>query len=165
MDFRYRVVRVWEKTAESVLAGPLGTLPLAPLADVATEALPGVIRRMQERIGREATPTNAGDLWAETFVLMGLRYPPDFTGQLLKGVRQMKESSTYQAILEEGMVEGMVRGKAEEARRLLLRLGAKRFGEPDAHTQATIEAIGSVERLEKLVERVLEAESWKELLK
>ena len=85
----------------------------------------------------------------------------------------MKESSTYQAILEEGKVEGMAEGlamgmtegRAKEARSLLLLLGTKRFGAPDTRTQAAIEAIRSVERLERLVARVLEAESWEELLK
>jgi len=80
----------------------------------------------------------------------------------------MKESSTYQAILEEGKAEGKaegkvegkvegraegkVEGRVEEARNLLLLLGTKRFGAPSAHTQAAIEAVGSVARLERLVQ-------------
>lgn len=88
----------------------------------------------------------------------------------------MKESVTYQAILEEGeakgeargraegRIEGRVEGKAEEARNLLLRLGMKRFGPIDAVIQAAIEAINSLERLEQLAERLLEAENWNELL-
>jgi len=42
-------------------------------------------------------------LWTATYVLMGLKYPSAFTEQLLRGVRQMKESVTYQAILAEGV--------------------------------------------------------------
>jgi len=165
LEFRYHVVRVWEKPAEAVLAGPLGTLPLAPLADVAAEALPGVVRRMQDRIEREATPDAATDLWAETFVLMGLRYSAEFTRQLLKGVRQMRESTTYQAILEEGKAEGLAQGQLQEARRVLLRLASKRFGAPDTPTKAAVKAIGSVERLERLTLRVLDVGSWEELLR
>src|SRR5688500_2297789 len=81
----YDVVRVWEKPVESVLAGGLGTLPLAPLADVAEGELPGVLQRMEERISREAAPDEAGLLWTTTFVLLGLRCPTDTAARLLQG--------------------------------------------------------------------------------
>jgi hypothetical protein len=55
--FEYQVVRVWEMPVKLLLAGGLGTLPLAPLAKVTTEGLPDVIQRMKERIGQEAHPT------------------------------------------------------------------------------------------------------------
>ena len=80
----------------------------------------------------------------------------------------MKESSTYQAILAEGRAEGEARGeargKADEARRLLLRIGSKRLGPPDAQAEAAIAALDSVERLEQMADRLLEVESWNELL-
>lgn len=168
LHFRYRVVRVYEQPVEAVLAGGLATLPLAPLADVSPSALPGVVRRMEERIGAEAAPDQAGMLWTAAYVLMGLKYPAALVTQLLKGVRQMKESATYQAILQEGRAEGEARGeewgRAEEARALIVRLGRKRFGSPDAATEAALGAITSRERLEQLAERLLEAESWSELL-
>lgn len=34
MDFRYEVVRLWERPVEQLLTGPLGTLPLAPLGQL-----------------------------------------------------------------------------------------------------------------------------------
>ncbi len=64
----------------------------------------------------------------------------------------MEESTTYQEILE------------QEARRIILRQGSKRFGPPDARTQAALDAIVSREQLEELAERLLEVESWNELL-
>ncbi len=76
----------------------------------------------------------------------------------------MKESVTYQAILAEGEAKGKAEGRAEEARRLILRQGTKRFGPPGASVEAAIVGIGSVERLELLAERLLEVESWDELL-
>lgn len=163
-DFRYQVVRVWEKPVGEALAGRLATLPLAPLANVTREELPEIIRRMEERIEREASPGEAGDLWTATYVLMGLRYQRSLTQRLLKGVRAMKESVTYQAILEEGEAKGRVEGEANEARNLVLKLGRRRFGPPDAATQAKIEAIASVEEMERLAERLLEVENWEELL-
>jgi predicted transposase YdaD len=40
----------------------------------------------------------------------------------------MRESSTYQAILEEGRKEGRKEGQAKAGQRLVLRLGTKTFG-------------------------------------
>ena len=42
--FSYQVIRVWEWPVEALLAGGLGTLPLAPLAGVGTADLPDVFR-------------------------------------------------------------------------------------------------------------------------
>jgi predicted transposase YdaD len=164
LEFRYQVVRVWQRPVETLLAGGLGTMPLVPLSDVPRQALPGAIHRMEERLSREAPPADAAKLWAATYILMGLRYRPEFAAQLLKGVRAMKESSTYQAILAEGRAEGRAEGQAVEARKILLRQGTKRFGSPDARTQSAIEAISDVERLEQLTERLLDVSSWDELL-
>jgi len=160
LEFRYLVVRAWEQHVDALLDGELGTLPLAPVSAVTQATLPAVIRRMDNRIQQEATPSEAATLWATTYVLMGLRYPPGLAEQLLRGVRGMRESSTYQAILHAGRVEGRV----EEAHALLLRMGRKRFGPPDERVQAALEAIGSRERLEELSERLLDVATWNELL-
>jgi hypothetical protein len=39
---------------------------------------------------------------------MGLRYPTELITRLLEGVQTMKESTTYQAILQEGRIEGKI---------------------------------------------------------
>ncbi len=87
---------------------------------------------------------------------MGLTYSDELIDRLLEGVQSMKESVTYQKILREG--------RAEEARRILRRLGGKRFGKPDAHIEAALDAIADLERLEQLSDRVLEVTAWEELL-
>src|SRR5438132_8203951 len=51
LEFRYDVVRTWQQPVEQVLTGGLGTLPLAPLTNVARSSLPEVVRRMDERLG------------------------------------------------------------------------------------------------------------------
>jgi hypothetical protein len=68
----------------------------------------------------------------------------------------MRESVTYQAILQEG--------REEEARAILRRLGTKRFGPPSETARAVLEGISGIERLERLSERLLDVESWEELL-
>ncbi len=69
-------------------------------------------------------PSLAADLWSAAFILMGLRYERALIQKLLQGVVTMKESVTYQAIIEEGMAEGLAKGLAkgeiDEARKILL---------------------------------------------
>lgn len=163
-EFRYDVVRVWEKPMEEVLRGGLGTLAMAPLAAVDPGDLPGLIRRMGERIGREAPAAEAGELWTATNVLMGLRYSTHLTEHLLSGVRAMEESVTYQAIVAKGEAKGLDRGRLDEARRILLRQGRRRFGEPSEATVAAIEALDDLDRVEALLDRVFELSGWGDLL-
>jgi predicted transposase YdaD len=80
----------------------------------------------------------------------------------------MEESVTYQAILRKGraagLAEGKAEGKAEEAKQLLLRMGRKRFGPPEPRIGAAIESIAELERVELLVDRLLDVASWDELM-
>ena len=164
LRFRYQVVRLWQIPAAQLLAGGLGLLPLAPLGAVSEAALPGVIRQMQQRLEQEVSPAKAQVLWATTYILMGLRYPEELITQLLRGVRTMKESVTYQAILREGREEGLKEGALAEVKKVLLRQGRKRFGPPAKATKAALQAITSLPRLERLSERLLDVSSWDELL-
>jgi hypothetical protein len=91
---------------------------------------------------------------------MGLRYPGTLIAQVLERVRDMEESVTYQAIVRKGREEG----RTEEARAILLRLGGKWFGALSIEVQAALTAITGIERLEQLSERLLDVESWEELL-
>ena len=137
--FRYGVVRVWQLPAEAFLGGGLGILPLAPLGAVAEAELPGLIRRMEQRISAEATRDEAGTLWTAADVLMGLRYPPGLVTQLLRGGYGMKDSVTYQAIVEEGEVK--------DRHAVLLQLGRKRFGPPDFAVETALRNIIDLDRL------------------
>ena len=161
LTFRYRAVRVWELPPEQFLNGGVGLLPLAPLAKATKREIPGLLRQMSVRMETEkiSQPERAL-LWVETALLMGLKFDSGFISQTMQGVKALKESSYYQFILDEGRVEG----RGQEARGLLLRLGRKRFGEPDAVTIARLERITSLEVLEALSERLLDVESWAELL-
>ncbi len=152
---RYRVVRVWQLPTESLLRGGIGTLPLAPVSDVSEARVPDIIRRMSERLSQEH-PRRAGDLWAATLVLLGLRYSKGFARLLFREVIGMKESVTYQMIVDEGRVS--------QAHRILFRLGERRFGPPDEVTTAALNAIDNVRKLDRLIDRILDVDSWQELL-
>jgi hypothetical protein len=167
LEFHYRVVRVWQMPVEAVLEGPAGVLPLAPLADVRQERMPAVVRRMEERLAGES-PEQAALLWTATYILMGLRYTREFTGRLLRGVRAMRESVTWQAIFEEGEAKGIEEGKAmgeaEGIRKTLRLLGARKFGSPDPATETALAAITDPSELQALGVRLLDVESWQELI-
>jgi predicted transposase YdaD len=160
VSFRFRVIRLWERPVEELLNGGIGVLPLAPISDVVVEQLPEVIRRMGERFEQEAPPGLIGELWAATDVLLGLRYDQALAAHLLRGVRNMRESVTYQAILEEGRDEGQI----THARRTLLELGTEKLGAPDVATAATIESLADLSVLDRLIRGVLRASDWDELL-
>jgi hypothetical protein len=72
--------------------------------------------------------------------------------QLFQGVSSMRESATYRLIV------------AEEAKKILMLLGRKRFGPPNVRMSAALERIKGLDRLEHLTERLLEVSSWEELL-
>jgi predicted transposase YdaD len=158
--FGYRVIRVWQIPSERLLAGGLATLPLAPISAVTEGELPGIIKHMERRLRRGNVHPLANQLWAATYILLGLRHSRAVAQALLQGVRSMKESSTWQAIVEEGRAEGAV----QEARKLLMRLGEKKIGRPSARTQALLERIADLDRLEALIERLETVDSWRALL-
>jgi predicted transposase YdaD len=126
--------------------------------------LPAVIARMKRRLGRQVTPRRAAELWSAAYILMGLRYEQALVQRLLQGVMAMKESVTYQAIIQEGMAEGLTRGRIEEARKILLLQGRSRLGEPSPEALAAVNALTDVRKLEELTLRLLQAASWQELL-
>lgn len=84
-DFRYEVLRVWQRPAADFLRAPLGLLPLAPLADVRPADLPAVIAGMQSRIAAVSNRPLAAKLWAATYVLMGLRFEQALIDNVLTG--------------------------------------------------------------------------------
>jgi predicted transposase YdaD len=162
---RYQVIPVWELPPGPLLAGGLGTLPLAPISRVTEAELPGIIEEMHHRLGRRKVRRRAGAVWAAALLLMGLRYPRGLIEQVLEKVAAMRESVTYQMILEEGEAKGKAEGALEEARKMLLMQGTCKFGAPDQRTKGAVEKIADLARLEDLGVRLLDAAGWDDLLK
>jgi hypothetical protein len=71
----------------------------------------------------------------------------------------MRDSTTYQAILRDGRITG--------GQRILIRLGTLKFGRPDGATSVAIEAIRDFELLEAMCQRILDANvrDWPEVLR
>ncbi|HEY7312311.1 MAG TPA: hypothetical protein VH643_23305 [Gemmataceae bacterium] len=164
LTFRYQVVRVWQLPPEPLLTGGLALLPLAPISAVTEAELPGIIDRIEQRLSSRRARKQSQVVWGAAFILLGLRYSPALSAQLFRGVVSMKESSTYQAILEEGRIEGEVRGAVAEAKKVLRFQGEDAFGPPDTRSAARIERLKDLALLEDLLRRLPTAAGWKELL-
>lgn len=81
-----KLIRVWELPVEAILSGGLGTLPLAPIAAVERPRLPDVYRRIAAPLAQESKKQRADELWLATYILSRLRYPPDESGAIMRGV-------------------------------------------------------------------------------
>jgi hypothetical protein len=161
MDFSYELVPIWTWPADTLLAGPLGTAPLAMLGalpqDVPmVDALTVVAQRLIERVEREAAPERTRTLLTAAYLLTGLRVQRQMAKQVFRGVRAMRDSDTYLAILEEG--------EETHAKKFIRRWGQKRFGPPDAAVTACLDAITDLARLERIEDQVHNAANWQELL-
>jgi hypothetical protein len=161
--FYYDVVRVWELPPDRFLAAGLPLLPLAPVSNVAPEQLPVVLTAVAQRLRDEADPGLKQTLWAATEILLGLYHPDERVQELMReittmilGIQGLEESSVYQRIL--------AKGRAEEAREILIRHGTKKFGPPNEQFKAQIAALTDLDRLHDLVDRVLDVASWDELV-
>ncbi len=161
LAFDYDLVRVWELPVETVLAGGVATLPLAPVSAVRPGELAGVIARMRDRLDREVDRPEAADLWQSTAVYLGLRYDKPFVKALLSGVLGMTESVIYQEIVAEGLARGKAEGKAEGERTMLVRRATRRFQVPPPPAAlARLAAVTDTAELERLDEALDAATSW-----
>jgi hypothetical protein len=161
MNFAYEVVRLWERPAEEFLIGPLGTTPFAMLGALlegvpTADALTAVAQLLIERLERDAAPERGRKLLTAAFLLTGLRVRREVAREVFRGVRAMRDSDTYMAIIEEG--------EEIRAKKDILRLGQKRFGAPDAAGAARLESITDLARLDRIVDHLLEAMTWQDLL-
>ena len=102
-------------------------------------------------------------LWLATKILTSLRYQGEQIRGLIEGIatmilgiRGIEESWVYQDILAEG--------ELKEARNILLSLGRKKLGQPDEQVLARVAGLGDLEHLNLLIDRLLDASSWEELL-
>jgi len=187
LGYHYDVVRLWKLPPEQILRAGLAALPLAPLANISEQDLPGVIQTINTRLDREATPSQGETLWLATYLLAGLRFDESRLEQLFQGASSMKESRTYQKILregrQEGLEEGLVKGleeglekgraegleegrkkgRANEARAIIKRQGTRRFGKPSTEYVNRLKATNDIKRLEALADRILDATSWADL--
>ncbi len=170
--FRYRVIRLWEQPIDDLLTGGLGVLPLAPLAAIEPTRLPEILEHMGERFRRETDPASAENLWVSTSLLLPLRYDMDEVRDLMVRMQELRDTRFVREIREEGRAEGLsqgisrglTEGRISEARRIVLRLGTRKFGPASATVVSALDNINDLTLFDDLTDRILTATSWQELL-
>jgi predicted transposase YdaD len=166
-NYTFNAVRLWEH-ADRIRRGELAELaPLLVLCD--NEPTEGTIREELSLISRlPVAPEVRSDLLALAYTL-GTRYfvrgvlDAMFKEELMS-LRDLGIISEWIAESEaRGRAEGEAQGRANEARRLTLRLLRNRFGELPA---SLVEEIGRLdpEGCEALLERAMQVETAPELL-
>ncbi len=97
---------------------------------------------MDEWFLKECQESEVALFWASTEILAGLKFSANVVTPLIPRRDQMRESTTYQAILEEG--------SPQEAKALVLSLGKRCLGEPTQEALAKIQSAQSTEWLREL---------------
>lgn len=164
LRFEYEVIRLWQESFDALLTAGPTLAPLALLTDEATEDFEPALRRFGERVQQPDIDTELRQEMLDAgYNLAGLRLERALIRDLYARLNMdkiMRHSTTYQGTLAEGRAEG----RLTEARQTLLRQGRKKFGEPPADATAAIEGITALPRLEELSDRLLDVNSWDELL-
>lgn len=164
--FRYHVVRVWQQPLETILSGPVGLLPLAPLTDEAAGGLQATVERVVARPEAETPPGVAGKMVEAAFILMGLRY----TVEVIRGVVERSALVRDSGILKDNnfvkylLAEGEERGVARGIRESIVRFGQDALGPAGPETVRALEAIADIDRLRTLADRLRKVSTWDELL-
>lgn len=157
LEFGYDVVRVWELSANPLLAGGLGIAPLGLLTDEAEGRLSDVLQQVAACVNAEVADVGRRDRFlAACYILMGMRYDESVLDPLFVGVQQMQESSTYQAILRKG-------GIAAQQRTLVMLLEQK-FGSLPPGLESRIRGTIDAEKLDTAILQVATIQSPTELV-
>lgn len=161
VSFQYKIVRMWEQPLEAFLEGGPDMLPLAPLCRLPRNmskpaALRHVISEIDRRLAMISNHAKAVRLMTAAFVLTGLRVPKKQLREVFDGVKIMHETVAWDEYLEEGMVKGELKA--------ILKIGTKQFGKPAAKTKAALMAIQDLNRLDRMLDEVMNVKSWTALL-
>ncbi len=149
LRFNYSIVRVWELSAESLLSGNIGAIPLSLLTDEATGRLGEFVDRIDDRLRSMGTDESTRKLiLTSSYILLGMRYDEVVIDQAFIRTRGMKESTTYQAILREGRDEGRDEGVIAARKQAILDILAERFGVVTPEVQSRIQSANDASRLQ-----------------
>ena len=166
LTFRYTVVRLWQESVEDLLQAGPGVAPLALLTDEAAADLALAFGRFRDCLRTERVPDRVEQvLLGSAYILCGLRYSQTQIENLYRDLNMtLEDSTTYQHILNKGLTQGLTQGRLEEARRMVLRFAAKRLGSAPATTETAILAISDIDRLERMLDRAMDATGWDDVL-
>jgi hypothetical protein len=166
--FTYTLKRAWELEPEEVMHSP-GTMLLAPLTRESRERMPEIVQMIKKGLDRcKADARVRENVWDAVYWSMGLICDLDEAHRALGDMLPIIHQSHYylsakgQAYMD-AYAAAQRDGPPAAARALVLRQGARRFGELSGAAD-TLASIPSQEELEALAQRVLTASDWPSLL-
>jgi hypothetical protein len=153
----WRIVRLWEVPAETLLAvGDVGLIPWVPLTQF-DESPEEIVRECRERIDRDAPPNEHENLLVVTQFLARLRYNDPRLFKILGGQKAMIESPLLQEILAEERLQAR--------REAIVTVLTSRFGSEGAEFEADLKAIEDGDRLNELIKLSASCRSLKSFRK
>jgi predicted transposase/invertase (TIGR01784 family) len=155
---RYNVIKLWEQEPQAA-EKYLGLLPLVTLMHAAQpeQMLTQVANRLLE-----VEPTALrSELVVCANVLAGLRYDKLLLNRLFPE-EIMRESVTYQEIVQRGLQQGLQQGLLQGKVETLLQMLRHQYGELSAATETRISALPA-EALDKLIISVLDFHELQDL--
>lgn len=161
LEFHYEIVRLWLQPVDAYLNASLAVLPLATLCQMPSnadlpEALGHVVQEINRRLKAEADHAEAIRLMTAAYILTGLRVKKQELANIYRGIGLMQESTAYDEAVEDAEIK--------RSHRILLKLGQKQFGEPGPLVEAELKSIRDLDRLDRIIDIILTANSWEELL-
>lgn len=166
--FRARILSLARMPAANTLAGvEQGSwgrcvLPFVPLLHGGGE--PDTIQKWKELAAAEPDPQHRADYGGLAQVFATLK---PWSGAWRTGLKEWNVLTS--PVVDEWKAEAALAATAQanlnEARRILVRLGRKRWGDPPAAKLAALNAVTDLEYLEEMAERLLDVNTWDELLK
>jgi predicted transposase YdaD len=163
-DFRYSLIRLWEQSPAPFLTGSASLLPFALLANVPREDLKPTARDIFKQLWAHPNQTLAQEILSNLFYLIGARYDKMTVQDLVNNAEELAKWPAYQALIETSEHRGEAKGRVEEARAMLFRLGTRKFGAPTESQKEFILALVELDKLENTTDRILTAKSWEEVL-
>ncbi len=151
----FEVIRLWECPKEDLLQFS-GLLPLAILSR--TEDKVQTLQDISQRIEALPTQQERSNVAAATYVLAGLVLDKEVIRQILRE-EIMRDSVTYQDILQQGLQQGRQQGEVA----LVTRLLKHRFGAIEDGAETRIRAL-SIDQLEALAEALLDFSQPEDLM-
>ncbi|MEM7555108.1 MAG: Rpn family recombination-promoting nuclease/putative transposase [Cyanobacteria bacterium P01_A01_bin.84] len=140
---RFQVIRLWEQPTAVFLKTP-GLLPFAVLSNA--ESKINVLQEVANRINDISNSKIQTDIAASTFILAGLVLKQEDIQRLLRR-DIMRESVTYQLLVDEGRQEGRQEGIQEATRKIAVNM-LKEGLSIDLIAKATGLTIEEVEQLQ-----------------
>ena len=103
---RYQIIRMWEQDPEPFLQNPA----LLPFASLCRSSAPEkLLSKVAESLAKIESSAERGQITACTNILAGLRFDKNLVNQLFRE-EIMRESATYQDILQKGVQQGLQQG-------------------------------------------------------